>query len=430
MARAMNAFWSLLRSDPRLIGFALLFCFGSSLGQTFLFSFFVPSFRESFGLGAGEIATIYMAITIAAAGGLALIGKHIDRMDILAFSGLTVAVLAAGCFLLAGSWGVIPLVLAMFLTRLGGQGLMSHVGMTSVARYFTARRGTAIALAALGFPLGEILLPLPAVAGIETIGWRATYAIGGLGLTGLLALAAWLVRDQERFRDPVKADTRAKARGETLPDPEDDAGPGAQSRMTARELYRSPRFLLLVPAYVAAPLSVTALIFHQSAIADARGLQIGLFAASFALFGAMQVIFGTLSGPVIDRLTARALFPFHLFAFIAGAAFFAMFAGAWAVPVYMALLGVSSGISATLRTAVVAEMVRPLELGAARSMLTALMVLSTALGPPIYGWALALGAGVEALLWGTSVFMIAASAIAALSLRPGRKRLASRADGR
>ena len=427
----MNAFWSLLRTDPRLIGFALVFCFGSSLGQTFLFSFFVPSFRESFSLGAGEIATIYMAITIAAAGGLALIGKHIDRMDLLAFSGLTVAVLAGGCFLLAGSWGVIPLVAAMFLTRLGGQGLMSHVGMTSVARYFTARRGTAIALAALGFPLGEILLPLPAVAGIEAIGWRATYALGGLGLIGLLALGVWLVRDHERFRDPVKADARAKARGETLaPADGEDADPFAETRMTARQLYRSPRFLLLVPAYIAAPLSVTALIFHQSAIADARGLQIGLFAASFALFGAMQVIFCTLSGPVIDRFTARALFPFHLIAFFAGAIFFALFTEAWAVPVYMALLGVSAGISATLRTAVVAEMVRPLELGAARSMLTALMVLSTAMGPPIYGWALALGASVEALLWGTAVFMLAASAIAALSLRAGGKSLATGDGGR
>jgi MFS family permease len=404
--------FALLRDQPRLIVFGLLFCFGSSLGQTFFISFFVPGFMDAFALSQTAIAGVYAGITIAAAAGLAWAGRHIDRMDLSVYGALVCAFLATGCFLLAGSWGLLPLVIGLFMVRLGGQGLMSHVGMTSVARYFAARRGAAIALAALGFPLGEILLPLLAVGAIETLGWRWTYALGGAGLMlGVLPLALWLVRAEARFRDPAGAEARAKARGETLPDA-DGAADGPVGTMSAKALWRSPAFLALAPAYVAAPFAVTALIFHQSAIAAERGVGLEVFAASFVLFGVAQIVFGTLAGPLADRFTARALFPLHLAPFAAGAALLALVPALWAIPAYMTLLGVSSGFSATLRTALIAELVRPIELGAARAGLTALMVLSTAMGPVAYGGLLALGWGAAGMLWVTVMLTVACSLLA------------------
>jgi MFS family permease len=403
---------ALLREQPRLIAFGLLFCFGSSLGQTFFISFFVPGFMQAFGLSQTGIAGVYAGITIAAAAGLAWAGRHIDRMDLSVYGALVCAFLGAGCFLLAGSWGLPALVAGLFMVRLGGQGLMSHVGMTAVARYFAARRGAAIALAALGFPLGEILLPLLTVGAIETLGWRWTYALGGLALVlGVLPLALWLVRGEARFRDPAKAEARAKARGETLPDA-DGASEEPVGVMSAKALWRSPLFLALAPAYVAAPFAVTALIFHQSAIAAERGVGLEVFAGSFVLFGAAQIVFGTAAGPLADRFTARALFPLHLAPFAAGAALLALVPAAWAVPAYMTLMGISSGFSATLRTALIAELVRPMELGAARSSLTALMVLSTALGPVAYGGLLALGQGSAGMLWATVALTLVCSLVA------------------
>jgi MFS family permease len=61
------------------------------------------------------------------------------------------------------------------MLRQFGQGLTSHSGLTSIARYHANDRGKAIALAAIGFAIGEALLPLLALFAIAKWGWRDTY---------------------------------------------------------------------------------------------------------------------------------------------------------------------------------------------------------------------------------------------------------------
>jgi len=62
---------------------------------------------------------------------------------------------------------------------------------------------------------------------------------------------------------------------------------------------------------------------------------------------------------------------------------------------------------------VVAELVRSDHLGTARSGLTALMVVSTALGPAVYGWMMLGGLDTGVLLWATLILLVSVSVIAA-----------------
>ena len=52
------------------------------------------------------------------------------------------------------------LVLALFMLRHFGQGLMSHIAVTSVNRYYETVRGKASAIVNQGFTLAEATLPI------------------------------------------------------------------------------------------------------------------------------------------------------------------------------------------------------------------------------------------------------------------------------
>jgi MFS family permease len=55
-------------------------------------------------------------------------------------------------------------------------------------------------------------------------------------------------------------------------------------------------------------------------------------------------------------------------------------------PVFYALLGMSTGLGSTIKTAVQVEIYGKGNLGKIRSYFSTLLVISTALGPPVFGY--------------------------------------------
>ena len=52
---------------------------------------------------------------------------------------------------------------------------MGHTSRTTMARYFKANRGKALAISGFGFSFGEMIYPLVVVILILTFGWRITW---------------------------------------------------------------------------------------------------------------------------------------------------------------------------------------------------------------------------------------------------------------
>ena len=139
-----------LRRNWRFLSFGLLFTFGSSFGQTFFIGLFSAELRTDFGLSHGEFGALYSGATLASAATLIWVGRHIDRVDLRLYAGLVGTVLAAACLALSWVESVLALAFALYVLRFAGQGLMSHVSTTSMARYFDADRGKAMGIASLG----------------------------------------------------------------------------------------------------------------------------------------------------------------------------------------------------------------------------------------------------------------------------------------
>ena len=85
----------------------------------------------------------------------------------------------------------------------------------------------------------------------------------------------------------------------------------------------------------------------------------------------------------------------------------------------MGLVGITTGFATTLRTAIIPELVPLDEIGAARSTLTAIMVLASAMGPAIYGWMFAADMSIEVMLGLTIGGMAIVSVMSWISERPG-----------
>jgi MFS family permease len=402
----IRPYLQLLGSEPPILLFGVLCAFLSSPGQTFFIALFVGSFGESVSLSAAQLGSLYLAATLGAASLLPYIGHWIDRIDLRLYSGLVAAALALACFSASAATGPASLFVALLLLRLTGQGLMTHIEVTSVARYFGTRRGTALALTAMGFPLAEAITPALVVLAIGAYGWRTAYATTGTFVL-LLALPAliWLISDKRGFsRRPTLQPGLSR--------------PRALDGM--RLLVRSRYFWLALPILLFLPLTSTALIFHIEIIGAMKGWSRDLLASAFAGYAAGHAAGLLVSGQLVDRITARLLVPLMNVPLFAGIAILGLFDHAIALFLFLSLLGLSTGAGKTTAGAVWAEVYGVERLGSIRSFAAMLMVAATAGGPAALGLLLDADASIGALTLGLGGIAMAASLLALTGLKPKR----------
>jgi MFS family permease len=94
--------------------------------------------------------------------------------------------------------------------------------------------------------------------------------------------------------------------------------------------------------------------------------------------------FSILAGPIIDKLSAKKVFPFILFPMVIGLIFLIVFKHPFATTLFWFFLGITAGLNPTVSNALYAEEYGIQGLGAVRSLFTFVMVGSTALGPIMY----------------------------------------------
>ncbi|MEF8980664.1 MFS transporter [Thiohalorhabdus sp.] len=380
----------------------------SGFGQTFFISLFGGQIRAGFDLSHGEFGALYSAATLVSGLSIVSAGRQMDRMDLRAFAALVTLGVAMGCLLMATAGTVWLVALAMFLLRLTGQGLMTHMAFTSMGRFFETGRGKAVSIAGMGMPLAEAALPPLAVAVTAAAGWRGTWALAaGFMLVVALPLLQGLLSGHGARKRWLHDRTGAEVGT-------DSAGPRQWRR---GEVLRDPRFYLLLPAVLAAPLIVTALFFHQVHVAEAKGWELSWLAASFTAFAATHVVGLLVFGEVVDRAGARGMLPYFLLPMAGGLVVLATFADPWAAWPYMALMGLTMGGTGTVLGALWPELYGVAHLGAIRAVVQAAMVLSTAVSPVAAGVLLDQGWSVTVLALVLCAYIAVATALAVVALR-------------
>ncbi len=409
-----SGYLAFARAHPRFLAFGFVMTFASSVGQTYFIGVFGPAVRADFALSHTAWSAIYMAGTLMSAALLPWTGRQIDRLALRSYTVLVCLGLVLAAAVMAAVPSAAWLVLAVFLLRQAGQGLASHVGTTAMARYFEADRGKAVALASLGFSVGEAVLPLLAVLAIAAAGWRATYVVAAVGLgVVLLPAVLWLLRTHEG---------RHRAHLERLA----EAGSGrvASPSWSRAQVLRDGRFYLLLPAVLAPSFIVTALFFHHLELAVAKGWGVAWITGSYWVYALGSVLAALAAGPLIDRITAARVLPGFLLPMVLGLLVVWGFEGAlWALP-YLFLIGLTSGIAYTAVTAFWAEAYGVGHLGAIRALVVAASVFASALGPLAMGAMMDSGVSVGAVCGLFALYGLFATALVRLALNGYKGRAA------
>ncbi len=396
---------SFIKSNPRLAFYAFFAVTASCFGQTFFVSVMGGEIRESFGLSHSAYGTLYSGATLMSAVLVFRLGGLADTWPLAKVTALAVVCLATGCVLMGFAPGAAFLGFGFLLIRFGGQGFISHLGITTAARYFPAHRGKAVAMAGLGFPLTEAILPGGTVFMMGITGWRGAWLVAALLL---LFLALPLLLFLSKKTPPPNLDQRIA---------------GKKSRglnYTRRQVAGNPGFYMLLPAALATPFVVTGIFFHQIAIVEIHGWSLQILAAAFSGYAAGHLITLIIAGAVVDRLGSGRALPLSLFPMVLSMVLLAVARGNWVAMAYMVLIGITQGFSASSTGAVWADRYGVLHLGSIRALTQAIMVVSTATAPVLLGFLLDAGVSLVIVGLATAAGLLIASFLAWAAPQPIR----------
>jgi len=393
--------------DPRLFrgwwvvaaAFAVLFL---SYGLQFSYGVFVSGMAADLGWTRAQTALPYSIYVFVYSALSAATGRATDRFG-------PRPVIATGAVLLGIGWGTSALVARAWQLDIT-LGIVAALGMSvawvpcnaTVSRWFTRRRGTAVAIASTGGSVGNLVVPPIAAAFITWCGWRSTLAgLAVLSAALMLVAARYMIRDPESLG--LWPDGEPEAENVTI------APPGRR----LEEVWGTAPFLLVVAIYLLTWVSVFVPFVHGAAYAE--DLHVGKLAAAsvIGVIGIGGIVGRLFSGVLSDRIgrlpSLLAVFALQIVAFVAFAA-----AGGIAALWFAAVtFGFSYGGGVTLLPALCGDLFGRAHVAAIVGMIFAVAGAPAAIGPYLAGWlhdvtrsygaaflcAAALNAGSLALTW-------------------------------
>lgn len=361
MSRSEEA---LAKLDPRymIVLGACLVQF-TVIGLLFSYGLFVKVFETEFGWSRTFLSSC-SSLAFFTMGVLAIFGGRLnDRYGprvVLAASGL---IYAAGWGLMAwidAPWQLLALSLAL------GVGMSTHdvVTLSTIARWFSARRGIMTGVVKVGTAVGQVTLPPLVALLIAWVGWREALTTIGLAAGALLLLAA--------------SQMALPAAG--------PAGAAPQAGAAFAEARRSRIFwticamqFLFFPSMMTVPLHIAV-----------HGQDIGMTAPAAAgllsVIGAASVAGRLTVGGFSDRLGGRNAYALCFTPLIASLALLTVVPGQGPLFAIMALYGFAHGGFFTIVSPTVAEYFGLRAHGAIFGVVLFFGTIGGAVGPILAGW--------------------------------------------
>jgi len=368
-------YYQLIKSYPRFLAFSALHMFFSSPGQSFSFALFGPAFSTAFDLGAGGFGLLYSTATLISASLLPVFGPILDRVNLRFYSMVVGALMAASMLIASFATSIPILFIGILFLRFSGQGLMTQIGGVSATRFFGAERGKALAVIGLGLSLGIATFPLTLENFISTFGWEKTLVFLALFVLFLfLPCSILLLKKTDTFQLP--------------PSSVNSIAPKEKDSWTGKEVLKVSFFYFAVPIALLIPFFSTGLIIHIGSIAAYKGWTMKWMASCFIISAISGRVGSFFMGPLVDRFTAKRLFPFVLIPYAIAMTVAALYTHPFAAPVWFFLAGASFGCMTVTMSSLWAEVFGIESLGSISSLVGSAGVFASAFSPFLFGWLL------------------------------------------
>lgn len=352
--------------------FAVLFF---AYGLQFSYGVFVSGMAGDLGWSRAQTALPYSIYVFAYSALSAITGQATDRYG-------PRVVVSCGAVLLALGWGTSALVREPWQLSIT-LGVVAALGMSvawvpcnaTVARWFTRRRGTAVAVASTGASFGNFIVPPLAALLITLYGWRVSLAgVAVVSAVAMLISAHFLLRDPEALG--------------LWPDGDAQAPPAAvlTGGSTVRELLWTGPFLLVIAIYFMTWLVVFVPFLHIAAYAEDLGLPAVSAASVLSAIG-IGGMAGRLSSGVVSDAIGRC--PTLLVICAMQAVSFVLFAyagGLGALWVAALVFGISYGGGVAVLPPLCGDLFGRAHVASVVGAIFAIAGSPAAVGPYLAGW--------------------------------------------
>ena len=362
-----------LSLNKKVLLFGIIFTFFSSFGQSFFLGLFNPSIRDELNITHGQFGTIYAGATICSSLVLVWFGKKIDEMRIFNYSLIVIGFLFFSSLFFSFINSIYFLVVAIFLMRFSGQGLMSHTSSTTISRYFNRRRGKALSGIWFGLSFAEFFLPILIIFLLSIFSWRIIWQFISIIIIIILPIVVFYTvknldiesREKNIFDNKNKfRDIRSWRRSEVLKD---------------------FKFYIISLNMLAMPWIVTGVFIYQSFITESKLWGSYIIPQSFMIYSATSIFTLIASGFLVDKFTSRKLIPLMNLPLLFGLIVLYFLDQSYSAYLFFGLMGVSNGLANVLGSSTWAEIYGVRYLGSIKALTTAFMVFSTAFGTALFG---------------------------------------------
>lgn len=394
-------FLRFLSDNAPFLTVGALLTFLSSFGQTFFISIFAGEIREAFDLSHSAWGSIYSAGTLLSAAVMVWSGGLTDRFRVRALAAVVLGGLSLSCLAMAALPAVWLLPVIIFALRLFGQGMSSHIATVAMARWYVATRGRALAIASLGYSIGEALLPVIFVALLAFVSWRSLWLAATILTLCTLPVLLRLLRNERTPQSMA----------------EENLSPGMFNRHWRRgDALRHWLFWTMAPIVLGPSAFGTAFFFQQVHIAEVKGWAHLELVALFPVYTATGIVSMLVSGWAIDRFGTGILMVLAQLPIAAGFMVFGLSETLFGAVLGVVLMALSFGANTTLPAAFWAEYYGTRYLGSIKALATAMMVLGSAIGPGLSGALIDLGFDFPTQMpwigvWFLAMFVLVATAL-------------------
>ena len=363
-----------LSLNKKVLLFGFIFTFFSSFGQSFFLGLFNPSIRGELNITHGQFGTIYAGATICSSLVLIWFGKKIDDINLYKYSLIVIGILFFSSIFFSFINNIYLLIIAIFLMRFSGQGLMSHTSSTTISRYFNKRRGRALSGIWFGLSSAEFILPILIVFLLNIFTWRTIWHFISLIILIILPIVVFYT---------IKNITIESREGAAIDQNKLNFEKIKSWRRS--EVLRDFKFYIISLNMLAMPWIVTGVFIYQSFISDSKLWSSYIIPQSFMVYSATSILTLVSSGFLVDKFTSRKLIPFMNIPLLIGLIILSLFDLKYSAYLFFGLMGISNGLANVLGSSTWAEIYGVRHLGSIKALTTAFMVFSTAFGTAIFG---------------------------------------------
>jgi sugar phosphate permease len=374
-----------------IVWVALLMNIASSPLNAAVFSFFVRPMSEDLGWSLGALAWGFtLRLAVAGISG-PLFGVLLDRFGprlLGAFAGLVAGLCVIGLAFVNSVWAYYAL---FAVSGLSGFGAPTGQLLTTVpvSQWFHANRGRALAIAAIGLPLGTTIF-IPVVQQvIEHLSWRAAWVLTGAIVIGFTTPFCLIFMRKDPESVGLYPDGRKSPLPEARPSQDRGGSVATTEEWSARQALHSRAFWAVLFAVACSSLVLPGTVVYRVSYWEDIGLSSSQVALATALDPLTVTITALLCGLLAERIQTRYL------GFIGGVVVAAsMMAMVFATNSFLVLLvynitwGVGMGFNITVTNIVWPNYFGRRNLGTIRGLIFPAAVGASAASAPLFAFLL------------------------------------------